>query len=440
MTRWSRALAAALLLGASAAAAQPAPDALRAEQARLFAEMVARPGDLDAMFAYAAVSMRLQDYEAAIATLERMLIFEPDLPRVRLELGVAYFRLGSYEVARTYFEDALAADPPEAVVARVRPFLDQIERRTARNAVSGFVSVGPVYSSNANLGPSDREFAAGGGTFVLPESADAEGDVGLRVSAGLRHEYDLRLAREGAWISSAVYSGLRYAEVEGGEFDAVQLETGPRLSLDEEAFGLTARPFALGGFVRSENAPLYGFGGLGFELTDSFDADTAAFGVVSAQWRDYEEGRDAYDGLYLQGRAGVAWTRFEDLTLRATLLLESDRAEEGYAAANEIGLRLSVARDFPTAALTGLETVFAGAATTSAFVQGSARRFDDPDPVIDPDTRRRDVELRMGVRLFQPLAQGWGVSADAGLLERWSNFSQYEVESLEIGLSVLKTF
>jgi len=87
-----------VLLGGQFAAAQEESGneaALRIEQQQLFERLRARPDDLDAMFAYAVVSMRLRDYEQAIATLERMLIYRDDLPRVKLELGSAYFRLGS---------------------------------------------------------------------------------------------------------------------------------------------------------------------------------------------------------------------------------------------------------------------------------------------------------------------------------------------------------
>ncbi len=63
---------------------------MRAEQQKLIERLHARPDDLDAMFAYAVVSIRLRDYEPAIATLERMLIYRNDLPRVKLELGSAY--------------------------------------------------------------------------------------------------------------------------------------------------------------------------------------------------------------------------------------------------------------------------------------------------------------------------------------------------------------
>jgi len=47
---------------------------LQAEYDRLFAQMLGRPTDLDLMFSFAAVAARLGNYEAAISTLERMLL------------------------------------------------------------------------------------------------------------------------------------------------------------------------------------------------------------------------------------------------------------------------------------------------------------------------------------------------------------------------------
>ena len=59
-----------------------------------------------------------------------MLLINPNLPRVRLELGVLYYRLGSYEVARTYLEGALKSPtvPPD-VRSRAEQFMAQIENQ-----------------------------------------------------------------------------------------------------------------------------------------------------------------------------------------------------------------------------------------------------------------------------------------------------------------------
>src|SRR5436305_13366438 len=85
---------------------------LIAEQDQLFQRMLREPGNLDVAFAYAAVSAKLGDNEAAATALERMLLFNPNLPRIDLELGALYFRMGSFDLARDYFNKALAANAP----------------------------------------------------------------------------------------------------------------------------------------------------------------------------------------------------------------------------------------------------------------------------------------------------------------------------------------
>src|SRR5215510_9622780 len=100
------------LYGGVAAAQEPlAADraTLQSRKDTLFQQMLREPANLDITFAYADVSAKLGDNEAAVAALERMLLFNPGLARVQLELGALYFRMGSYEIARTYFDKALAA-------------------------------------------------------------------------------------------------------------------------------------------------------------------------------------------------------------------------------------------------------------------------------------------------------------------------------------------
>src|SRR5260221_9521915 len=47
----------------------------------LFKRLLLKPDDLDAGFRYAELETELGDYEAAIGALERMLYYNPNLPR-----------------------------------------------------------------------------------------------------------------------------------------------------------------------------------------------------------------------------------------------------------------------------------------------------------------------------------------------------------------------
>src|SRR5829696_4532054 len=119
----------------------------------MFAQVLREPANLDLSFRFAEVATAAGDYEAAIGALERMLFYNPNLPRVKLELGILYFRLGSYEMARSYFQGALASGPPPEVVSRVQPFLTEIDRRVSTTQWSVFGQLGLRYQTNANAGP-----------------------------------------------------------------------------------------------------------------------------------------------------------------------------------------------------------------------------------------------------------------------------------------------
>ena len=104
---------------------------LEAKKAALFHEMLRNPANLDATFAYAEAAAKLGDNEAAVSAFERMLLFNPNLPRVDLELGTLYFRMGSFEIARSYFAKAAAANPSPEVRARIDEYLAEIARQAA---------------------------------------------------------------------------------------------------------------------------------------------------------------------------------------------------------------------------------------------------------------------------------------------------------------------
>ena len=103
------------------------PPDVEARREALLQQMIARPSDLDLAFEYAQLSSQVGDYEAAVSTLERMLIYAPNTARLQAELGILYYRLGAYEVAQSYFAQALANPnlPPEAA-AQIRGYLQQL--------------------------------------------------------------------------------------------------------------------------------------------------------------------------------------------------------------------------------------------------------------------------------------------------------------------------
>ena len=131
------------------------PEELRAtqiERQKVFDSIIEDPTNLENLFNYANLSILVGDLEAAIGVFEQMLIYKPDLPRIKLELGVLYFRLGAYASAKRYLDDVENYDPPQEVKEKVDVFLEQIDNETRLFKTQSVVSIGAGMSSNANAG------------------------------------------------------------------------------------------------------------------------------------------------------------------------------------------------------------------------------------------------------------------------------------------------
>jgi hypothetical protein len=163
---------------------------LEARKDALFQQMLRDPANLDVTFAYADVSARLGDYEAAVSALERMLLFNPDLPRVQLELGALYFRMGSFDLAHDYFEKAATGNPPPEVREKVDQYLAEIEKSQSRHHLSGYFFSGFQYQTDANVAGSSLILSPIG-PVVLGNQFTKQASGSIFGSGSAVYSYDL---------------------------------------------------------------------------------------------------------------------------------------------------------------------------------------------------------------------------------------------------------
>lgn len=78
---------------------------LKQEFNSAFNAMISNPSDVGLTTRYAELAVKLGDYESAIPPLERLLMINPDLVDVRLEVGVLYFLLNSHAMAKEYLNE-----------------------------------------------------------------------------------------------------------------------------------------------------------------------------------------------------------------------------------------------------------------------------------------------------------------------------------------------
>jgi len=273
--------------------------ALQAQKEQLFQQMFRDPANLDVTFAYADVSARLGDYEAAVSALERMLLFNPNLPRVQLEIGALYLKMGSYELARDYFDKALAANPPPEVKARVEQYLSEIEKSQSRHHLSGYVFFGGQYQSDANVAGSSQILTP---VFPFPVLLNTpftkQGSGSVFGSGSLLYSYDLETQNRDTFEITGVGYLSHYfnSAVTRLDLSLLELTAGPRFNfpnggpLGEKLASL--KPYMIGDEVGLGWNQYFAAGGLGIEYDQIVWNDLALKTAFEFRHKDYTNAPD----------------------------------------------------------------------------------------------------------------------------------------------------
>ncbi|WP_340109143.1 hypothetical protein [Pikeienuella sp. HZG-20] len=427
----------ACALSAFAVAAGAADDSAekRQKQAELYAEMLTRPADPELMIAYARVSVELSDYEAAIATLERALIYEPDEPLTELELGVAYFRIGSYRIAEVHLNAARTHGLPPELDARAAQYQAEIARRTEVSQLSGVASFGLAYSSNANLGPKNDLISFFGVPAIIPSSATAQSDIGARAALSLRHTYDLGRSNSDALVTDLNLYSLHFFDETDGDVDVVSLTTGPNLALDNRAFGVKMRPFVNLGYARVGNDSLYSDYGVGAEFSRPVSDTLTTFARFDLNRRDFHNGFSEFDSVIFGGEIGASARTSPGAQINGSIFAAAEFTDDSDFDNQEFGLRSSFTYSYAP----DIDMVD-GLWTASAYARATRRYFDDAVPYIDPTRSRSDKEFRIGLGHLFRIQDGLGVRADVDYYNRDSNIPNFDLDNLTGALSVVYEF
>lgn len=213
--RLSQAALLALLLGAARAdaqnpeeeAARPAKTRQLNEQATQVSEdaakydapggevayeaVLADPDNPDLNYRYARQQVRKGDLKGAAATLERMLLVDPNQPRIRLFYAVVLYRLDNMVMARRELDLLAAAALPGPLASEVEGYRKLVAARLKKNHLSGRAGVGFQYDTNRNAAP-----AAGARLFAdtpipLSPSSQRRDDTSVVGLAGLDYRRDV---------------------------------------------------------------------------------------------------------------------------------------------------------------------------------------------------------------------------------------------------------
>jgi hypothetical protein len=198
----------------------------------------------------------------SIGSLERFLFFNPKLSRVRFELGMLYFRLGSYEMARGYFQSVQAdADATAEMKQRAQGYLDAIEKKLQPDQWSGYAQTGFRYQTNARYGPTQQSLL--GATRPINSLFAPQPDGNWFGIFGLNYVHDFGNQSGDVFEANAAgYDAEQFAvtSVDAGFRD---VRAGPRFGVFQYSLrGASIKPYvAATGATLADAAYLGSFGG-----------------------------------------------------------------------------------------------------------------------------------------------------------------------------------
>ena len=173
--------------------------------------------------------------DEAIATFREMLVADPGLVRVRLELARAFFFKGEDSLARRHFEAVLAGGVPEPVAANIHAFLAEMRARRRWSINAGF-ALAP--DSNIGAGSEERTIyiPVFGQPLPFERDADELTSSGIGVSVWGGAEYQVPI---GERLRLRAGGDAARREYSGSKFDQFFLGThlGPRWLVDQNTEG-----------------------------------------------------------------------------------------------------------------------------------------------------------------------------------------------------------
>ncbi|HET7681850.1 MAG TPA: tetratricopeptide repeat protein [Xanthobacteraceae bacterium] len=420
------------LAQSAAASAAAASDP---EYQALFKRMFANPQDMEATFRFAEVATRLGDYEAAIGALERVLFYNPDLARVKVELGKLYLRIGGTEVARSYFEQAIATPgaSPE-VQAAAQQLLSSGSTAGVAGGFNLYVNSGMRYQTNASAGPTGALILSSGDLTTLNKRFDKAPDWNYfnLTSAGYSHDLGNGIAAEFSFL------GYYAKHLNLWRFDlgVVEVQAGPRIAIPNALLSdASIKLYGIGTASWLAEDPYYSGAGVG--ISSRFNVgDTRIEPAYEYRDRNFKNseiyttaaqqtgilhiaalnGDGNLFGLAWVGRISAGWNRTDSAAFDFN---SYDRLS------GDVGFPMPYSLNW-----WGREWQF-------VFTPTAGFSFTDylrPNPTIHKTISREDREWRVGAALDMQVYGSWGIRTHVQYAETESNLPNFDLTNLSVSV------
>lgn len=394
-------------------------------------------------FEFVTAAVAAGDLRGAAAALERILLIDPRLANVRLELGEIYLRMGNTELAQYHIREALrATNMPQTVRLRATRMLAQTSALTQRNTFRFEGRFGYRHDSDANAGPSSNS-VYGVDPFTLQTvlvpltSGGAAPDSALEASIQATHSFALGGARGSSWDSDFTGYSVTYSKFHTLNQYSFGVETGPTLVVAGTSEApISLRPLALAGKAYLHGSSYYSYAGGGLGVSAFWNPAIVTQLRITREHRRFDDTPLIFlsdrSGNYTSAELRQIW-QLGHVQLSAGLTGRKADADQNYQSYNEFG-GLAGARYF------GVLGTAQRPWNVYANVNYTRAGYDAADPFINPGLTRHDQRTDMAGGVEIGVTRTISTSLDLAYTRLNSNLPNYQYDNFSIGLHALIRF
>lgn len=310
--------------------------------------MLADIGDPQKSFDFVQAATEVGDLRGAVAALERMLLINPGLANIQLELGVLYLRLGNASLGQYHINRALQApNVPRVVRERAEALLAASGGQRGRNFLRGLVGLAYHYDENANAAPSSPEVLIGGGPLgnqigLLSAESLGQSDSFVDLTAGATHVYAFAGDSGHSYETGLLLYANKYDKFSNLDFFIASLDTGPAFRIAGSGDApIVLRPYISGAHdLLDGERYLTSFGG-GVELRAQASVRTYGFLRIDYSDQDFQDSLERVvsdrSGGYFSGNAGLVHQFNQSFQISVDVAAEQADADANYEAYTRYG-------------------------------------------------------------------------------------------------------